>query len=150
MRLTRRERRNDAERKKCKHCSKWLRKEEIAKYGVLCFRCGENTPADQQRIIVQAARVENDGQRAMRLRAMPYAEYLKTPDWFKTGTRKLNNAGKRCQVCGSRNNLEVHHNNYDHIGSEHDNDLVVLCGECHSVFHDHVDRLARAAGARGG
>jgi DNA-binding MarR family transcriptional regulator len=76
--------------------------------------------------------------RIKELRAMPYEEYLKTPEWQATRARMLKLAGYRCQVCnGKHNGLNVHHRTYERLGEERDSDLVVLCLLCHQMFHDN-------------
>ena len=66
-----------------------------------------------------------------------YDDYIKSPQWRQIRAMMLNKYGK-CQLCSSTKNLEVHHNSYDHIGEEkeHLEDLVVLCHDCHSKFHN--------------
>ncbi len=64
-----------------------------------------------------------------------YKEYLKTDHWLNLREEALKRAGKRCQVCGYRKNLQVHHNTYKNIGHEDIEDLVVLCWKCHKTFH---------------
>lgn len=77
------------------------------------------------------------------LRAMPYEEYLQTPHWKRKRENKLRAAGRRCQVCNrSSIILNVHHRTYDRLGEELDEDLTVLCRECHRVFHENR-RLGR-------
>lgn len=70
-----------------------------------------------------------------------YEEYLQSKHWKQIRAIMLNKFGK-CQVCGSIDNLEVHHNSYEHVGEEknHLEDLVVLCHDCHSLFH-HQKRI---------
>ena len=48
----------------------------------------------------------------------------------------------RCQVCNSGLDISVHHRTYDTHGREHSNmmDLVVLCSNCHGLFHGHITR----------
>ena len=77
------------------------------------------------------------------LRVMPYEDYLQTPHWKHRREDKLRAAGRRCQVCnrGSRT-LDVHHRTYERRGQELDEDLIVLCRECHDIFHKHR-RLGR-------
>lgn len=64
-----------------------------------------------------------------------YHKYLKSNKWLKKRNRALKRAGYKCQVCGYKKNLQVHHNTYEHIFHEHKQDLVVLCWKCHSTFH---------------
>lgn len=69
------------------------------------------------------------------LRGMPYREYLQTPEWKETAKRKRRQAGNRCQVCNASGvQLDVHHRTYENRGHELDEDLIVLCHECHGIF----------------
>jgi hypothetical protein len=71
------------------------------------------------------------------LRSLPYAEYLKTPEWHEKRRAALRHAYYKCQLCGTRAApLEVHHNCYAHLGCEPLGDLIVLCAECHARHHD--------------
>ena len=64
-----------------------------------------------------------------------YAAYLQSYHWQTKRTAALKRAGDKCQVCASTNHLEVHHNNYSNLGGEPLTDLVVLCHDCHTLFH---------------
>lgn len=64
-----------------------------------------------------------------------YQEYLESDWWQTRRLRALELAGYKCQVSGSREYLEVHHNCYDRLGGELDSDLIVLSRECHRLFH---------------
>lgn len=76
------------------------------------------------------------GLRLQELKAMDYKDFLKTPEWDKTRKRMLRLAGYRCQLCNKTNTiLNVHHKTYDRIGEEFDDDLIVLCKNCHKKFH---------------
>lgn len=67
---------------------------------------------------------------------VPYAEYLRSPEWDRRRKRKLAAAGYRCQLCNAGNTrLDVHHRTYERRGSERDADLIVLCADCHGLFH---------------
>ena len=69
-----------------------------------------------------------------------YLEYLTSKEWKEVRELALKRAGYKCQICGSTQNLDVHHNTYDHLGNEteHLEDLVVLCAEHHQLYHDAV------------
>jgi hypothetical protein len=70
------------------------------------------------------------------LQTMPYREYLQTPEWQEKRKQKLRSARYRCQVCNTgKTELNVHHRTYERRGNEHLNDLIVLCKDCHSLFH---------------
>lgn len=66
---------------------------------------------------------------------MPYGEYLQTDEWKKTRIAALKRAGFRCQLCSNKEELNVHHNNYENRGCERNRDLIVLCKGCHANFH---------------
>ena len=68
---------------------------------------------------------------------MDYQEYRKTPHWQAVRAWALERSNWHCQIWENHgNHLEVHHNNYDHLGAERPEDVVVLCAECHELFHD--------------
>ena len=71
-----------------------------------------------------------------------YAEYLESDHWRSLRQWALERASYRCQICNtSVLTLHVHHRTYARVGAELPGDLIVLCSECHSTFHDH-GRLA--------
>jgi 5-methylcytosine-specific restriction endonuclease McrA len=63
-----------------------------------------------------------------------YRTYLKSGLWQVRRLSALDRAGHRCQVCAGTKRLQVHHVTYKNLGREKDNDLTVLCWECHFVF----------------
>lgn len=78
------------------------------------------------------------GKQMMKLRLLPYDKYLKTPHWAEKRKGALERAGSRCQVCNAEDvRLNVHHRTYARLGFEMDQDLTVLCDECHGIFHGH-------------
>lgn len=79
-----------------------------------------------------------DGIRAERkhlLRTMPYREYLQTPEWQTIRKGALYRAKYRCQTCASPGKMHVHHRTYVNRGDERSSDLIVLCADCHEIFH---------------
>lgn len=61
---------------------------------------------------------------------------------LKAGTRGelrrriLERDGWRCQSCGLRRNLEVHHIIFrSHSGSDAEQNLITLCSDCHRSLH---------------
>lgn len=78
-----------------------------------------------------------------------YAEYLRSHEWKKLRARILRQRGKRCELCGTGQYatvgcvrtsmpsvLQVHHLTYERVGEELDDDLVVLCRDCHKQLHE--------------
>ncbi len=68
-----------------------------------------------------------------------YKTYLKTRHWQKTRAAAMKRANGKCQLCGSRQGLNVHHNSYNRRGRELAGDLIVLCDGCHDVFHEKLE-----------
>jgi hypothetical protein len=72
------------------------------------------------------------------LRALPYKAYLQTPHWKRQRADKVRAAGYKCQFCNRGSVLfNVHHRTYERLGEELDEDLTVLCSDCHNTFHEH-------------
>lgn len=69
-----------------------------------------------------------------------YKEFLNSEYWKIISFCKRTKVGK-CQFCGTKNNLAVHHKNYkkihgrEHIQNNIDNEMVCLCWECHEKVH---------------
>lgn len=68
-------------------------------------------------------------------RRMVYREYLRSSHWQTVRLQALQNANYRCQLCSSKARLQVHHNTYRNLGHEASQDLIVLCDDCHTWFH---------------
>lgn len=69
-----------------------------------------------------------------------YEIFLNSDYWRYIRKLKLTQSRCKCQICGSKEGLNVHHNSYAHHYKEHKHleDLVVLCRKCHEIFHDIV------------
>lgn len=79
----------------------------------------------------------NEQEIAEHIQGMEYLDFLNTPYWDAVRSKKLFQAYYKCSLCDSNINLQVHHKTYEHHGYEHENldDLIVLCGNCHSKHH---------------
>jgi len=64
-----------------------------------------------------------------------YRAYILTNEWRTRRNRVLKLAGFRCEKCGAKRELQVHHKTYEHLGAEPDQDLEVLCPDCHRAHH---------------
>lgn len=70
-----------------------------------------------------------------------YDNYINSDAWQKTRQYALDKHGRKCTICGSTTNLEVHHLNYDNLGYEAMNDyadLCILCHNCHLKLHEFI------------
>jgi hypothetical protein len=83
------------------------------------------------------------GGRDKRLVAMPYREYLRTPEWDERRRAAYRAAEYRCQLCNAQDvELHAHHRSYEHRGRpEEPADLIVLCARCHQAAHDFIWRV---------
>lgn len=72
------------------------------------------------------------------LQTMPYKAFLKTDYWQKVREAKFAQVGRKCQICGCAEGLEVHHRHYKYRGRElhHLGCLMVLCRKHHQMMHD--------------
>ena len=71
-----------------------------------------------------------------------YKKYMGSKDWVEKKLWILEKRGNSCEVCHTigevRNPIQVHHNNYENVGSEGLEDLSVLCRDCHWLFHEQI------------
>ena len=66
---------------------------------------------------------------------MSYKDYLKSEDWkTKRATKMARKA--RCGICGSTEQLDVHHLNYRNLVDVEMSDLRRMCRRCHFLAHD--------------
>jgi 5-methylcytosine-specific restriction endonuclease McrA len=61
--------------------------------------------------------------------------YLRSPHWHGVRAREFSRAGHRCERCGARERLDVHHRHYRRLWREKSRDLKVLCRSCHNRAH---------------
>src|SRR5947209_4642716 len=87
-------------------------------------------------------------ERLAELRAMSYAEYLHTQEWLRRRAVLLKIVEHRCQLCYSSEGLQVHHRTYERLGQEKHADLIVLCGDCHALFHQHRRLVKQYSGGQ--
>jgi len=110
---------------------------------VMCYECAEkyleriNIKFMQEKSFFEEVQGTQDGKSIDQLKKMPYAKYLESDHWQERRVRHLRSAGFRCQLCNADNTkLHVHHRTYERKGCERFSDLIVLCEECHHIFHE--------------
>ncbi len=76
-----------------------------------------------------------------------FAAQYKNPLWQKKRLEAMEEADFKCQMCfGSEEQLHVHHKRYikgRRIWEYDNNELVVLCHECHEIVHHEQEVLKR-------
>jgi 5-methylcytosine-specific restriction endonuclease McrA len=70
--------------------------------------------------------------------SFPYAEQLKDKRWLDFRKKVFRKRGRKCEVCGCKSHLQVHHVKYrwPKLAWEYDiKDMRVLCPRCHAEAH---------------
>lgn len=65
-----------------------------------------------------------------------YAEYLASALWEHNRLRVR--GPRQCWVCGSKDDINVHHRTYASLGDEKPRHLLRLCRSCHHALHELV------------
>jgi 5-methylcytosine-specific restriction endonuclease McrA len=61
---------------------------------------------------------------------------LDSTSYGKLQRQVLQRDGWRCQLCGSMQNLQVHHLKFrSQAGGDEEQNLITLCAECHAQIH---------------
>jgi len=67
-----------------------------------------------------------------------YHEYLMSKEWRTKSKTIREFFFDKCQLCNANSNIQAHHRSYKCKGVEIPEDLVVLCGDCHSLYHKQL------------
>lgn len=70
-----------------------------------------------------------------------YSEYIQSPEWRERAEKVRAEYDNRCYICGSSDNLHVHHISYKRLGNESERDVVCLCRDCHMKVHEIKDAV---------
>lgn len=77
--------------------------------------------------------------RDQRLRGLgfeDYAAYMASHEWADVKRRyRASLRPQDCGLCGTDEDLQIHHLTYERVGEEELADLVALCQPCHSMLH---------------
>jgi len=61
--------------------------------------------------------------------------YMQSKAWKTLRKQRLDIANNQCEHCGNTSNLNLHHQTYLRLGTEHINDMRILCSSCHTRLH---------------
>ncbi len=64
-----------------------------------------------------------------------YQKYLLSEEWAMVRADMIMLNDGKCEECGSRKNLQVHHLTYKNLFHEEPGDLALLCSTCHMAAH---------------
>lgn len=72
---------------------------------------------------------------------LSYVKFLQSKYWEEIRKIVLKRDNYRCILCGSLDNLQVHHNTYRHLKNEHNHleTLDTLCRNCHFETHCYTE-----------
>ncbi|QEA10829.1 HNH endonuclease [Mycobacterium phage Weirdo19] len=86
-----------------------------------------------------------------------YFRYMNSAAWRARQARYFATHPERCALCGSGDEVELHHHTYRRLGAELDEDLTALCAAHHAEVHDYhrahdvtLTEATRAVAARFG
>jgi hypothetical protein len=80
---------------------------------------------------------------ARQLRALgfdSYWSYLQSPHWQSVSKRYRESDLLQSCICGAARSLQLHHKTYERLGTEHLEDLILLCRGCHQDVHYFMRR----------
>lgn len=61
-----------------------------------------------------------------------YRRHLRSSKWRYLKARVVNSRGQKCERCGARFGLQLHHKTYQRLGDELPSDVELLCKPCHT------------------
>ena len=83
----------------------------------------------------------DDGMRERyRLQKLPYQEFLASDFWRDVRETLIQRVGRKCERCGAKSHLQVHHKDYLYRAFEdfYPERMEVLCRQCHKGHHDFI------------
>ena len=97
----------------------------------------------KRRIAIVADDAAKNGH-AVRERKHNYPDYLRSEEWQQKRRAVLLRAKFICEKCSHEQATEVHHLTYERIFFERLEDLMAICGRCHSQLHSDIGARYRA------
>jgi len=65
------------------------------------------------------------------------AKHLKSNYWKNLKKVVRFRADNKCEICGSKKQLELHHLHYRTLTKENPEDVILLCRDCHQKQHNY-------------
>lgn len=127
---------------KCTYCREYLNNRWLFPFEPGQRKQPANRTAKQKR--------RNNGQAQKQKKQKPrvnYDKYIQSKAWRAKREEALEYHGAKCSVCGTTQNLHVHHKTYESLGHEKMKHLEILCKGCHENHHEEdgkaIDPLTR-------
>ena len=113
-----------------------IRKHLIRLSGLVAERTALLAPI-QAKIDAEILALAETERRILAEKPIVYADYIQSPEWREKADAAKVRAGHKCQLCGDGHlPLVAHHNTYERLGEERDEDVFVLCVGCNHKFHE--------------
>ena len=113
-------------RKKCGVCGIMAVYRKVAIRGGLCKSCRSIKRENR------ASKLKTNG---VNSRKYMYDTYINSTAWRYFARMLKKDRGSKCEICGGKLRLTVHHKHYRTLFKEKLSDLKVLCWECHKKEH---------------
>lgn len=72
-----------------------------------------------------------------------YRDFMQSEEWKKIRDKIIGIRGRFCEKCDANcknKPIHLHHKDYDfEFGCERDEDLMLLCQDCHNLMHQDVE-----------
>jgi len=72
-----------------------------------------------------------------------YEAYLKSDKWAQIKLDIIQIRGEKCERCGEKEELHLHHLTYKRLFAEMPEDLELICRDCHKAEHGITKRKRR-------
>lgn len=66
-----------------------------------------------------------------------HREYIDSDVWKARRMLYFETHSKKCSLCSSACEIDLHHINYSHLGKERDKDLLAICRTHHNMIHSY-------------
>lgn len=77
-----------------------------------------------------------------------YLQHLASEKWAAFRDRIIEDRGAKCERCGLRGSVQVHHKTYRRLGNEKPEDVSLYCKPCHAFIHEVKDKTKKRAKKR--
>lgn len=91
-------------------------------------------------VLVKAKNEEIENFLKIKYSKESYIDFINSDEWKEKRSLIIQDRGQICERCGeiieNKNKLHLHHRDYDkEFGTEADEDLMILCEDCHHNLH---------------
>jgi hypothetical protein len=78
---------------------------------------------------------------AISQRKKEHSAFIASSEWAKIRVDLFMLRGEKCEQCGRKKNLHIHHLTYERFGGDEEpEDLIILCAKCHMLEHGLIKK----------